>query len=155
MFTALEIRLEVLLELSLLLLLRLLPRLRESLLTVSRKVITSREVALLGLVHSDLLYRSSPTVGVVVTRTAAAVAAVRHPPHAEHAAAAAASATACSTGEGPAAPAAAAVGGDRVTELDHGPGRHSRAAQDGLGRRGRRRTSSGWRSTATRQRVPS
>ena len=92
MFTALEIRLEVLLELSLLLLLRFLPRLRESLLTVSRKVITSREVALLGLVHSDLLYRSSPTVGVVVTRTAAAVAAVRHPPHADHAAAAAATA---------------------------------------------------------------
>ena len=147
---ALEIRLEVLFEPSLLLLLRLLHRIRESLLTASRG-----KVALLGrLVHSDLLHRgrrrSSPTiVGVVITRTAAAVAAVRHPSHADHAAA-----TASSAREGCSA-STAAVGGDRVTELDHGPGRHSRAAQDGLRRRGRRRTPGGWRSTATRPRVPS
>ena len=141
----LEIRLEVLLELSLLLLRRLLHRLREFLLTMSR------EVALLGLVHSDLLHRGSPTVGVVVTSTAAAVAAVRHPPHADHAPAAATAAT--SAMEAGAVPAA--IGGDRVAELDDGPGRHSRAAQDGVGRRGRRRASSCRRSTATRPRVPS
>ena len=134
----LEVRLEVLLEPSLL----LLHRFGKTLLTVSR------ELTLLGLVDGDLLHRrlrSSPTVvGVVITGAAAAVAAVRHSPHAHHAAAAAAA----PAGEGPSA-AAAAVGGDCVTELDHRPGRHARTAQDGLGRRRRRGTSRGWRSTGT------
>ena len=108
-------------------------------LSLLRRLLLLREVLPApGLVHRDLLH--CPTVaGVVVTRTAAAVAAVRHPPHADHAGAAAAP--------------AAAVGGDSVAELDHWPRRRSRAAQDGLGRRRRRRAASGRRCAGTRSRT--